>query len=103
MAAPTPPSSACKKLVAAAHEAAGPANVYNLYDNCPGAAAFPNDISALELKRLLRKRLLPGGGGGGGGDGGGDGEVVEVVEAVEVAEVVEVKAMGAEEEAEDSE
>ena len=83
LAAPTPPSSACKKLVAAAHEAAGPANVYNLYDNCPGAAAFPNDISALELKRLLRKRLLPGGGGGGGGDGGGDGEVVEVVEAVE--------------------
>jgi hypothetical protein len=68
-------STECEMLVAAAHEAAGPHNVYNLYDNCPGAAAtgahasVPDGISALELKRLLRKRLLPGGGGGGGGGG----------------------------------
>ena len=40
--------------------------MYNLYDNCPGATAVDSSISdemsALELKRLLRKRLLPGGG-----------------------------------------
>ena len=63
--------------------------MYNLYDNCPGAAAasalasVPDDISALELKRLLRKRLLPGGGGGGGG---------AAVEAVEATKAVHTEA-----------
>jgi len=70
-------SAECERLLAAAHAAVGPHNVYNLYDNCPGAAAasahasVPEDISALELKRALRKRLLPGGGGEGEGKGGG--------------------------------
>ena len=75
--------------------------MYNLYDNCPGAAAtsarasVPDDISALELKRLLRKRLLPGGGGSGGsggGGGGGGGAAVEAVEAVEATKAVHTEA-----------
>eukprot|EP00908_Phaeocystis_cordata_P018308 Transcript_29730.p1 GENE.Transcript_29730~~Transcript_29730.p1 ORF type:complete len:432 (+),score=225.75 Transcript_29730:303-1598(+) len=53
----------CEKLQNEAHEAVGPHNVYNLYDNCARgmeAANIPDGISALELKRLLRKRLVPG-------------------------------------------
>ena len=52
----------CQALVLQVHEAVGPHNIYNLYDNCPGAAMDSSEEdapSALELKHILRKRLLP--------------------------------------------
>ena len=57
----------CHELIKEVHEVVGPHNIYNLYDNCPGAAAAAEDValgqeapSALELKQRLRNRLLPG-------------------------------------------
>ena len=54
----------CNALIGKAHEAVGPHNIYNLYDNCPDAANLDNaayeGLTAWELKKALRKRALPG-------------------------------------------
>ena len=53
----------CAKTLAEVHEAVGPHNIYNLYDNCPASLLLSDQEAGLApraLKQLLRKRALPG-------------------------------------------
>eukprot|EP01060_Flectonema_neradi_P032006 TRINITY_DN500_c0_g2_i2.p1 TRINITY_DN500_c0_g2~~TRINITY_DN500_c0_g2_i2.p1 ORF type:complete len:479 (+),score=122.63 TRINITY_DN500_c0_g2_i2:128-1564(+) len=57
------PSIACDAALAAIHQEVGPHNVYNVYDNCPGAASEEySGEKMLNLKRQLRAGVTPEGG-----------------------------------------
>jgi hypothetical protein len=59
----TTESASCSEMLSLVHEAVGPHNIYNLYDNCPGFdLAEAEGMDARELKQKLRLRMLPGGG-----------------------------------------